>query len=55
MIEINLLPSAGKKKATRRKNVDIGAIVAGASGKFRDKFLIGSVIVVVAGIGAGAG
>jgi Tfp pilus assembly protein PilN len=55
MIEINLLPSAGKKKATRRKNVDIGAIVAGASDKFRDKFLIGSVIVVVAGIGAGAG
>jgi len=55
MIEINLLPSAGKKKATRRKSVDFSAIAAGASGKFRDKFLIGSVIAVVAGIGTGAG
>ena len=55
MIEINLLPSAGKKKATRRKSVDFGAMAAGASGKFRDKFLIGSVVAVVAGIGAGAG
>jgi len=55
MIEINLLPSAGKKKATRRKSVDLSAIAAGASGKFRDKFLIGSVIAVVAGIGTGAG
>ena len=55
MIEINLLPSAGKKKATRRKSVDLSAIAVGASGKFRDKFLIGSVIAVVAGIGTGAG
>lgn len=55
MIEINLLPSVGKKKATRRKSVDFSAIAAGASGKFRDKFLIGSVIAVVAGIGTGAG
>ena len=55
MIEINLLPSAGKKKATRRKSVDFGAIAAGASGKFRDKFLIGTVIAVVGGLAAGAG
>jgi len=55
MIEINLLPSAGKKKATRRASVDFSAIAAGASSKFRDKFLIGTVVAVVAGIGAGAG
>ena len=55
MIEINLLPTVGKKKATRRKSVDFSAIASGASSRFRDKFLIGSVIVVVAGIGTGAG
>ena len=55
MIEINLLPTAGKKKATRRASVDFGAIAAGASSKFRDKFLIGTVIAVVAGLGTGAG
>jgi Tfp pilus assembly protein PilN len=52
MIEINLLPSAGKKKATRRKAVDFGSLASGLSGRFRDKFLIGTVLAVVAGGGA---
>jgi Tfp pilus assembly protein PilN len=48
MIEINLLPSAGKKKAARRQSVDIRSMLANASARVRDKFLIGSVIVSVA-------
>jgi Tfp pilus assembly protein PilN len=55
MIEINLLPSAGKKKKTTRKSVDLGAIAAGASSRFRDKFLIGTVLAVVGGAATGAG
>jgi Tfp pilus assembly protein PilN len=52
MIEINLNPNAGKKKATRRQAVDFGALAGGVSGKLRDKFLIGTVFVVLAGGGA---
>jgi Tfp pilus assembly protein PilN len=55
MIEINLLPSAGKKKATSRKGIDFAAIASGASNRFRDKFLIGTMIAVVAGAGAVGG
>jgi Tfp pilus assembly protein PilN len=55
MIEINLLPSAGKKKTTSRKAVDFGALASSASSRFRDKFLIGTIIAVVVGGGAVAG
>jgi len=55
MIEINLLPSTGKKKATRRKAVDFAAVASGVSGRFRDKFLIGTVVAIVAAGGALAG
>ena len=51
MIEINLLPSAGKKKATSRKAVDFGAVAAGFSSRFRDKFLIGTMFAVISGGG----
>jgi Tfp pilus assembly protein PilN len=55
MIEINLHPSVGKKKATRRTTVDLGALASGASSRFRDKFLIGSIVAVVAAAGAVGG
>lgn len=54
MIEINLLPGAGRKKAARAKTVDFGAFAAGFSGRLRDKFLIGSVAaLIVSAVGVG--
>ncbi|MEP6494113.1 MAG: PilN domain-containing protein [bacterium] len=55
MIEINLLPGAGKKKAARRQAVDFGAMAAGVSGRMRDKFLIAAVLGVIVGAGAVGG
>lgn len=52
MIEINLLPGAGKKKATRRQAVDFGAAMAGMSDKLRDRFAIGAAVAVLVSIGA---
>jgi Tfp pilus assembly protein PilN len=54
MIEINLLPGAGRKRAGSRQSVDFGAMMSGMSGSFRDKYMIGavaSVIVAVAAVG----
>lgn len=50
MIEINLLPGAGKKTATRRQSVDFGALIASLSGRMKDKFLIGAVAAVVVSV-----
>jgi Tfp pilus assembly protein PilN len=55
MIEINLNPTAGKKKSPRRQAIDFGAIASGATGKLRDKFMIGAVAAVITGGGAVAG
>lgn len=52
MIEINLLPGAGNKRAARRQAVDFGALTAGLSGRFRDKYLIAAVVGVVVALGA---
>ena len=52
MIEINLNPSVGKKKSTRRQSVDFSALAGGITGKLRDKFLIGAVLSVIAAGGA---
>ena len=55
MIEINLLPGAGKKKATRRQGMNVGALTAGLSGRIRDKFMLGaiaSVVVAVVAVGS---
>ena len=52
MIEINLNPTGGKKKSTRKQSVDFSALAGGMSGKLRDKFLIGAVLAVVAAGGA---
>jgi type IV pilus assembly protein PilN len=50
MIQINLLPGAGKKSASRRQSVDFGALIAGLSGRMKDKFLIGAVAAVVVSV-----
>jgi len=52
MIEINLNPNAGKKKSARRQSVDFGALAGGVTGKLRDKFLITTVLAVIAAGGA---
>lgn len=58
MIEINLLPGTGKKKASRGggggAKLDLAATFSGLSGSVKDKFLaaaVVSVLVAVAGIG----
>ncbi len=55
MIEINLLPGAGKKKSSRRQSVDLKSMVAGMSGHFRDPFLLVAVAAVVAAAAAVGG
>jgi Tfp pilus assembly protein PilN len=59
MIEINLLPGTGKKKAGRgggggAKSVNFAAIFAGLSEKIKDPWLIAAVVsVVLAAVGVG--
>jgi Tfp pilus assembly protein PilN len=43
MIEINLLPGSGKKKASKRQSVDIKALLAGLNARAKDKFLIAAI------------
>jgi len=52
MIEINLLPGSGKKKAGRRQSVNVGAMLAGATGRMKDKFMIAAVAGVIVGVAA---
>ncbi|HEY4130361.1 MAG TPA: PilN domain-containing protein [Gemmatimonadaceae bacterium] len=52
MIEINLLPGAGKKKQARGQAIDFSAMAASMSGRMRDKFMIASVVGVVIALGA---
>lgn len=52
MIEINLLPGSHRKKAAVNQPIDFKALAAGMSGRFRDKWLIGSVVAVIVGISA---
>jgi Tfp pilus assembly protein PilN len=54
MIEINLLPGAGKKRATGRQAVDFSAMASGMSGRLRDKFLVAAIVGVVVSVGATA-
>jgi len=49
MIEINLLPGSGKKKATRRQGVDVKALLAGLNARAKDKFLIAAIASSVRG------
>jgi len=52
MIEINLIPDAGRKKAARASTVSLGAIVSGVSSRVRDGFLIGAVVALVVSVSA---
>jgi Tfp pilus assembly protein PilN len=52
MIEINLLPGAGRKRSGGRQSVDLGAVMSGMSGRMRDKFMIAAVAGVIIGAGA---
>ena len=53
MIEINLLPGAGRKKSSRTgPSVDFAALSAGVSGRLRDKFMIAAVVALLVGAGA---
>ena len=55
MIEINLLPGAGKKKAARGKTIGLGMIAAGLSGRLRDKSLVSAIAAVVISAGTVGG
>jgi Tfp pilus assembly protein PilN len=56
MIEINLLPGAGRKKSSRGgPSVDFSAIGAGLSSRLRDKFMIAALLSVIVGAGAVGG
>src|SRR6185312_6716137 len=50
MIEINLLPGARRSKAAARQSVNFGEMLKGLSGKFKDKFLIGTVAAVAVAV-----
>jgi Tfp pilus assembly protein PilN len=50
MIQINLLPGANKKAASRQ-SIDLSSLKAGAAGMFKDRFLIGAVSAVVLTLG----
>ncbi|HJR41021.1 MAG TPA: hypothetical protein VJ812_02980 [Gemmatimonadaceae bacterium] len=46
MIEINLLPGAGKKSRSRGVGLNLSGSLAGAISKVTDPYLIGSAAVV---------
>src|SRR5436190_2521536 len=52
MIEINLLPGTGKKKAARGPTVSFGSFASGLSGRLTDKFMIAAFVGVVVSVGA---
>jgi len=51
MIQINLLPGANKKTASRQ-GIDLSAFRADFGGMFKDRFLIGATSAVVLTLGA---
>ena len=50
MIEINLLPGAGKKKATRRQAIDFAAVTAGVTSRLRDGWMIAAIVFSIAAL-----
>jgi Tfp pilus assembly protein PilN len=50
MIHINLLPGARRTKSAARQQLDVKQFAAGMSGRFRDKYLLVSLIVTAAAI-----
>lgn len=55
MIEINLLPGGRRRKASARQSIDLKAMAAGMSDRFRDRWLIGSVAATIVGVAAAGG
>lgn len=55
MIEINLVPGSGKKKASSGGSVDFRAMLSGMSGRMTDKFMIAAVVAVIVALGATGG
>lgn len=51
MIQINLLPGANKN-TTSRQGVDLSGFRSGFAGMFKDKWLIGSSLILVVSLGA---
>jgi type IV pilus assembly protein PilN len=55
MIEINLLPGAGKKSKAKGAGIDLGAKLAGLGASVKNPYMLGSVGMVVVGAVALAG
>jgi Tfp pilus assembly protein PilN len=55
MIEINLLPGAGKKKASRRQAIDFAAVSAGVTSRLRDGWMIAAIVFSLLALGAVGG
>jgi Tfp pilus assembly protein PilN len=51
MIEINLHPTSGKKKAARRQSVDVRGAFANATSRIKDGWMLGTVAVTIAALG----
>src|SRR5918912_658668 len=50
MIEINLLPGAGKKTRSRSAGIDLSGVASGVLSKVKDPYLVGAVAsVIIAG------
>jgi type IV pilus assembly protein PilN len=55
MIEINLLPGAGRKKAaTTRSSIDYSAMLAGLSGRVKNVYVVAGIVAMFLGV-AGVG
>ena len=52
MIEINLHPTAGKKKAARRQSVDVRGAFSGVTSRIKDGWLIGTTVITIGMLGA---
>jgi Tfp pilus assembly protein PilN len=55
MIEINLLPGAGKKRSSRAPALDLRALAAGAGARMGDRYLLITVALTVVAVLATAG
>jgi Tfp pilus assembly protein PilN len=53
MLEINLLPGGGRKKAAAGPSVDFNAMFAGLKGRMGDMWSVGAIAAIVLALGAG--
>jgi Tfp pilus assembly protein PilN len=54
MLEINLLPGGGRKKAAAGPSVDFNAMFEGLRGRMGDMWSVGAIAAIVIALGAGA-